>query len=253
MGIGMSEISVGSGMGPFDPLWTGEARKPSPLRRFLRRGAALALAAAIAVGATLASAPESAPSAVVAVAPPSLSSEVVDSSLAPLFAFPSESPGARYDARIDRATGARRDVYSLGALDGDAPAMRVEMWKDPSKRTPASLFVEIAEEAAAFGAVVERLGVSQIATSLQGPVEWAELTLAGERPQRSCVGFRLAGRADEGLRGVACAAIGAKIDAGDVACLLDRVALTRAGREAGMPDIIKSAGARRSSCHAAIG
>ena len=39
---------------------------------------------------------------------------------------------ARYEARIDRATGARRDAYSLGALDGDGPALRVEMWRNAS-------------------------------------------------------------------------------------------------------------------------
>ena len=122
-----------------------------------------------------------------------------------------------------------------------------------SRALPESLFVEIAEASAAFGAAVERLGASQMLTSSQGPVEWASLTLADGRAQRGCVGFRLAARADGGLHGVACAAAGAKIDARELSCLLDRLALTRAGREAGLSDIVKGFAVRRPTCRAAIG
>jgi len=252
----MSDRTAARGLGPFDPYWTEEAPRTGGVWRGWGRRVALGLAAGVGVvGVTaLAPAPASAPSptSAPAVAPPS--SEIVDPTLSPLFTFATaEGVRARYEARINRTTGARRDAVSLGALDGDAPALRVEMWKDESARAAGSLFVEIAEESAAFGAAVERLGASQILTSSQGPVEWADLTLAGGRGRRTCIGFRFAARADGGLHGVACAASGAKIDAAGLSCLVDRLALTRAGREAGLADILKSAGGRRPTCQAAIG
>ena len=115
------------------------------------------------------------------------------------------------------------------------------------------MFVEIAEQSAGFGAVVERLGSSRILAGPHGPVEWAELTLAAGRERRNCVGFRVASRADSRLRGVACAGSGDKIDADGLSCLLDRLALTRAGREAGLADLVKGANAGRPTCRAAIG
>ncbi len=164
-----------------------------------------------------------------------------------------EGARARYEARIDAASGERRDALSLGALEGDAPALRVEMWKGKGARAAGGLFVEMAEESAEFGVAVERLGAAQRLTTSQGPVEWAELTLAVAQGRRTCVGFRLAPRAEGGLHGVACAAAGRKIDADGLGCLLDRLVVTRAGREAGFGDIVKSADDRRSTCRAVVG
>jgi hypothetical protein len=212
-----------------------------------------AVAAAVGVSA-LAPGSTSAPGQASRLGAATPSSEVVDPSLAPLFALEgSEGAQARYEARIDRTTGARRDTVSLGALDGAAPALRIEMWRNASGRLAGSLFVEIAEELAAFGSAVERLGASQTLASSQGPVEWADLRLAGARAQRSCIGFRSVTGVGGGLRGVACAATGGKIDAAGLNCLIDRLALTRAGRGAGPGDIVRSPGVRRPTCRAAIG
>ncbi len=249
----MDDIVAQSGLGSFDPYWTEEARRPGRAGRRWGGRVALGLAAGagLVIASFFASTPPSAPRPSVAGAgagaPPPR--EIVDSSLVPFFTFETgEGARARYDARIDTATGNRRDALSLGALDDDAPALRVEAWTRADGGVVGSLFVEIAEEAAAFGAAVERLGASQILTSSQGPVEWAELTLAGRRGQRACVGFRLLARADGGLHGVACAAAGARIDAGALSCLLDRLVLTRAGREAGLADVVRGAETRRPAC-----
>ncbi len=256
MGIGMSDRTAAGGLGPFDPYWTDEAPRRRRGRLGWGRRVAMGLAAGVGlVGvASLGPAPASAPSPAsrIAAAPPS--GEILDPSLAPLFALEtSEGARARYEARIDPASGDRRDDLSLGALEGEGPALRVEMWKDGGARAAGGLFVEMAEESAGFGAAVERLEGPQRLTTSQGRVEWAELTLAEGRAQRSCVGFRLLRRADGGLRGVACAAAGAKIDASGLACLLGRLALTRAGREAGFADIVGNAEGRRATCRAAIG
>jgi hypothetical protein len=142
---------------------------------------------------------------------------------------------------------------SLGALAGAAPAARIEMWRRPAASAPGSLFVEVAEQAAAAGAAVERWSAGAIAASAQGPVEWAETTLDAGGERRTCVGFRLLGRIDGGLRGFACAAKGAKLDGEAASRLIECVTLTRAGREAGFGDIVKATPGRRAACRGAVG
>jgi hypothetical protein len=256
MGIGMSDRTTARGFGPVDPYGTEEAaRSKRGRRRWGRRVAAgLAAGAALVGVAALGSAPTSGPSSASIPAAAAPSGEIVDATLAPAFALAtSEGARARYEARIDAASGERREGLSLGALEGDAPALRVEIWKGKGARAVRGLFVEIAEESAEFGAAVERLGAVQRLKTSQGPVEWAELTLAVAQGRRSCVGFRLASRAEGGLHGVACAAAGTKIDAGGLGCLLDRLVVTRAGREAGFGEIVRGADDRRSACRAAVG
>ena len=257
MGIGMSEIAAHSGLGPFDPYWTDDAPRPGRDRRGWGRRVALGLAAGVALVGV-----DGSRSGAVERAEPRFRAR----RRRPCRAKSSTRPSRRFSlskretapARVTKrgstsATGARRDAYSLGALEGDAPALRVEMWKDARARGAGSLFVEIAEETAAFGAAVERLGISQMSTSSQGPVEWADLTLAGGRGNAAASDFVCVARADGGLHGVACAGAGAKIDAGALSCLVDRLALTRAGREAGFERYREERGIRRPSCRAAIG
>ena len=247
----MSSITTRDGLEPFDPYWTDHAPPP---RRGWRGRVVLGMAAAAGlVGAALylsePSPPRSASEAPIVA--PALS-ETVNPDLPPLFTF--EAPkGAQtqYEARVVAATGDRRDLYSLGVLGGDGPALRLEMWTRPKPARLGNLFVEIAEEAAAFGAAVGRLEVSRNLQTSQGPVEWSDLTLAGV--QRSCVGFRVLGRGAAGLRGVACAAPNMKIDATALSCLIDSIGLTQAGRDAGLGSLLKSADARRPACRSAIG
>jgi hypothetical protein len=250
----MSTVATQDGLGPFDPYWTDDVPPPRTLRRGWRGRAAFGLAAAIGlVGASLHfSASPTAPSSPNGVAANPSMIETVDANLAPLFAVEAaDGARAQYEARVVAATGDRRDLYSVGALGGEGPAVRLEMWKRAKAEPTLSLFVEIAEEAAMFGAAVERLEASQTLAAAQGPVEWAGLTLAGM--SRSCVGFRLVARGDAGLRGLACAAPGAKMDAAALSCLLDRIALTAAAHEAGFGELMRSAGVRRPACRATIG
>jgi hypothetical protein len=252
----MSDRTAARGLGPFDPYSAGEAARAR--RAWLPWGGRVALGLAagggLVVFASLGPAPPRAPSAASAAAAAAPSGESVAASVAPAFAFETtDGARARYESWIDPASGERRDGLSLGALDGEAPALRVEMWKGKNARAEGSLFVEMAEQSAGFGAAVERVGASQRLATSQGAVEWAELTLAAPQERRSCVGFRLLSRADGGLHGVACGAAGAKIDADGLACVLDRLALTRAGREAGFGEIMRGGEGRRPTCRAAIG
>ncbi|MBV8662510.1 MAG: hypothetical protein JO107_05360, partial [Hyphomicrobiales bacterium] len=110
-------------------------------------------------------------------------------------------------------------------------------------------FVEMAEAAASFGAVIERLEASRNLATSQGPVEWAELTVAGVH--RRCVGFRLVGQGAAGLRGLDCAPPGTKIDAAELGCLIDRLTLTQAGRDAGLESLLKGS-QRRAACRTTV-
>ena len=210
---------------------------------------AFGLAVALAMVGVAALAPlrppsESAGTSVVAASPPS---EVVDLSAAPALAL--EGVGAdqiSHETRVDRAGPGRSDTLSVGRVEGPGPALRVELWRDGGRRAAVSLFVAAAETAAAGGAAVERLGATQTLASASGPIEWAALTLAGGG-DRGCAAFRLAPRVG-GLRGVVCAASGATVDEAALACVIERLSLTKAGREAGFADVLKPGPARRATC-----
>ncbi len=138
MGIGMSDRTAPGGLGPFDPYWTDEAPRRRRGRLGWGRRVAMGLAAGVGlVGvAVLGPAPASAPSPAsrIAAAPPS--GEIVDpkSRAAVRFGNERRSARARYEARIDPRAATRRDDLSLGALEGEGPALRVEMWKDGGAR-----------------------------------------------------------------------------------------------------------------------
>jgi len=238
------------GLGPFDPYWTNEVKPPRrgsgwPRRLIVGLGAALAMIGVAAL-APLRPPAEDSGASVVAASPPS---EVVDSSAAPALALDGVAVDqVSYETRLDRAGPGRNDALSVGRLGGVGPALRVEMWRDGGRRAAVSLFVAAAETAGAGGAAVERLGATQTLATASGPMEWAALTLAGGG-ERRCAAFRLAPRVG-GLRGVVCAASGATVDAAALACVIERLSLTKAGREAGFADVLKPGPARRTTCRA---
>lgn len=240
------------GLGPFDPYWTDEV---GPRRRGdgWRRRLVFASAAALALVGVASLAPlrppaESAGTSVAAASPPS---EVVDLSAAPALTFDGVAADQiSHETRLDRAGPGRSDTLGVGRLDGDGPALRVELWRDGARRTAVSLFVAAAETAAAGGAAVERLGAAESLASASGPIEWAALKFAGDGG-RGCAAFRLAAHGG-GLRGVVCAASGAKVDEAALACVIERLSLTKAGRDAGLGDVLKPGPARRAACRSPL-
>lgn len=236
------------GLGPFDPYWTDDVKPPRRGEGWRRRlvfglGAALAMVGVAALAPSRPPAEDSGAS-VAAASPPS---EAVDVSAAPALALEGVSADQiSHETRVDRAGPGRSDTLGVGRLDGLGPALRVEVWRDRGRRAAVSLFVSAAETAAAGGAAVERLGATETLDSASGPIEWAALTLAGGGG-RGCAAFRLAPRVG-GLRGVICAASGAKVDEAALACVIERLSLTKAGREAGFAEVLKPGPARRAAC-----
>ena len=236
------------GLGPFDPYWTDEVGPPRRGHGWGRR-LVFGLSAALAVigAASLAPSRPPAESAGTSVATASPPSEVVDLAAAPALAFDGVAADqVSHETRLDRAGPGRRDALGVGRLDGVGPALRVEAWRDGGRRAAVSLFVAAAETAAAAGAAVERLGATKTLASASGPIEWAALKLAGGG-ERGCAAFRLAARGG-GLRGVVCAASGATVDEAALACVIERLNVTKAGREAGFADVLKPGPARRAGC-----
>jgi hypothetical protein len=236
------------GLGPFDPYWTHDVKPPRrgvgwPRRLAFGFGAALALVGVAAL-APLQSPSESGGTSVVAASPPG---EIFDLSAAPALAFEGVSADQIiHETLVDRAGSGRRDRLSVGRVDGPGATLRLEMWRDGARQSAVSLFVAAAETAAAGGAAVERLGATRTLASPSGPIEWAALTLAGGG-DRGCAAFRLAPRVG-GLRGVVCAASGATVDEAALACVIERLSLTKAGREAGFGEVLKPGPARRATC-----
>lgn len=236
------------GLGPFDPYWTDSIKPPRrgsgwPRRLAFGLGAALAMVG-VATLAPLRPPAESAGTSVVAQSPPS---EIIDFSAAPALALDGVAADqTSHETRLDRAGPGRNDTLGVGRLEGAGPALRLELWRDGGRRAAVSLFVAAAETAAAGGSAVERLGAMETLASASGPVEWATLTLAGGG-DRGCAAFRLAPRIG-GLRGVICAASGATVNEAALACVIERLSLTKAGREAGYAEVLKPGPARRATC-----
>ena len=236
------------GLGPFDPYWTDDvvpARRGSAWARRLAIGFCAALAmVGVAAIAPFRPASDSAGTSVVAASPPS---EAFDFSAPPALALEGVSADQiSHETRVERAGPGRSETLGVGRLEGPGPALRIELWRDSGRRTAVSLFVAAAETAAAGGAAVARLGATKTLASASGSIEWAALTLAGVG-DRSCAAFQLAPRVG-GFRGVVCAASGATVDEAALACVIERLSLTKTGREAGFADVLKPGPARRATC-----
>jgi hypothetical protein len=240
------------GLGPFDPYWTDDVRPPRRGAGWPRR-VAFGMAMALAMVGVAALAPmrppsESAGTSVVASSPPS---EAIDLSAAPGLTLGGvAAEQMSHETRLDRVGSGRGDALSVGEIAGPGPGLRVELWRNDGRPAAVSLFVAAAETAAAGGAAVERLGSARSFVSASGPIEWAALTLAGS-DGRGCAAFRLAPRIG-GLRGVVCAASGATVDEAALSCLVERLSLTKAGRDAGFADLLKPGPARRASCRTPV-
>ena len=75
-------------------------------------------------------------------------------------------------------------------------------------------------------------------------------TLAGRA--RGCAAFRLAPLAPAPCAASSAAVRGAAIDAAAIACLVEKLSLTKAGREAGYGDLLRAA-PRRAPCRTPLG
>jgi hypothetical protein len=194
--------------------------------------------------------PESASSA------PLQTSFVADDRLAPLMAFEgleADRARAHYVARIRSTTGERSDTLTFGDPDNGDLLFRVSLVSAAPASPRPSLFVTLAKQSAELGAAVIHAANPQSEETILGSTEWADIRLADRKGERSCLGFRAARSGPIDVSGFACGDVKAPVDRAALACLIDRLALTSAGQEAGLAALLKSDAVRKAACPRVVG
>ncbi|MBZ6075610.1 hypothetical protein [Microvirga puerhi] len=121
-------------------------------------------------------------------------------------------------------SGAREDTVLLGQF-GDPRHARLVVTQGSPDGGKRSFFVDTVRKAAEAGLSVTRNAQSRLMATKFGPVEIAEMTLAGATEQ-TCQAFRFAD-ADSafGIQGWLCGVDPQSIDPTQTACFIDRVTL----------------------------
>ncbi len=215
-------------------------RKRQPRRRLLLFALAIAGLAWFCEAPPYAPAPDQASSGVA----PRLAAFVEDARLPPLFDIAGLSAPIRYRAQANPTDGSRKDHLTSGGASAADSFFTATLRRGPSALAPEQFFVDMAGIAAEIGAAVERSGVPILESTWRGPVQIAELTLSAAGGARNCLGFRLALGVGASLSGLSCAAQANAADRAGLACLLDRLTLTKAGRDLSLGEVASKPGAR---------
>ncbi|AWM88756.1 hypothetical protein [Microvirga sp. 17 mud 1-3] len=122
-------------------------------------------------------------------------------------------------------SGGREDTFVLGRF-GDSRHGRISLVQGDAGTERRSFFVDIVRRAAEAGLSVTRNAQSRMAATKFGPVEMAEVTLAGTAEQ-TCQAFRFADPETAfGFQGWLCGAEARIVDEAQAACFIDRIALS---------------------------
>lgn len=178
-----------------------------------------------------------------------------DERLAPLAVFAGrdeDQAPTRYVARVNVATGERRDSLTWGEAEAGL-LFRVALHSGPLPQARSSLFVALATQSAELGAAVVHATTPQRYETAQGAIEWADMTLSDRNGERPCVGFRTIQPLNVDLSGFACAGRGASMDRASLECLIDQLTPTDAGIAAGWGEILTSDPNRTKACPRRVG
>ena len=181
---------------------------------------------------------------------------VASEQLAPMISFsPLEEIRGQthYQARGREASAERWDTLTVGDAEADNFLFRVTLRSADPASAKSSLFVELAKQSAEIGAAIIRATSPQPYMTGRGPIEWAAVTLSGEKVERSCLGFRLIRTGDMDLSGLACGGRGRSLDAVGLGCLFDRISPTAAGLESGLGEMLGRDAARGVLCPRVVG
>jgi hypothetical protein len=168
---------------------------------------------------------------------------VADERLAPMLSL---RPGevargkVRYEARIRPSNAERWDTLTFGDVEGDDILFQLTLYVAKSAVLRPGLFVDLARQSADLDAAIVHAASAQSSLTERGSIESAEVTLAGPRAERRCLGFRFTGSQEVDLFGLACGARGAPLDPSAFGRLIDRLAATGVGVEAGLGAILKN-------------
>jgi hypothetical protein len=158
-----------------------------------------------------------------------------------------EAP-AGYAIRRHAAGGGRKDILSLGDAQGDAPYLRVEIYR-PGRESVRfdDAGSEIAARAGELGPA-NAVHVQEPVDSKFGPLALVDFSTAGETP-RHCLGF--ARSYDDPrlqISGWFCQGADKMIERAMLVCALDRLTLLSAGSEPKVAALFAKAELNRSFC-----
>ena len=226
--------------GASSPLFDVSSRPQAHGRRYAA-AAAVALVG-LAIGAhVLAPAGarrQEAPVADPAPATPSF----VEADLPPLLAFSSDilEKSARHRAYLAGVDGDRLDVVTVGDPASEGALVRLVAATGAASGPDLSLFVIAAKQAADLDSSILRMEASRSWSAARGRVEWAPMTLLTPRESRDCLALRVLGSEAVGLWGIVCPNAAGAADESTLACIVDRVAATAAGIDAGLPEMVRN-------------
>jgi hypothetical protein len=168
---------------------------------------------------------------------------VADEALPPMLSF-RQADGARanihYFARIRRPEAERWDTLTVGDVESDDILFQVTLYAAKSAMAKPGLFVDLARQSAELNAAIVYAASPLVAETAHGPIETADVKLAGAKGERRCLGFRLAGSPRIDVFGLACGARGAPLDAAMLGRMIDRLAPTAPGTEIGLGEIFRN-------------
>ena len=194
----------------------------------------------------------------------------------PVQVFSFEAPTFRglpmtYTARRHTLGGGREDRLAFGTFGGNAPMLRVNLFRRAGEAPDATpLAGALAHAAADAGLSVVRNGLSGVVTGRNaglaeriatrfGRVEVADLAVSGLVPSgaaglASCSGFRLAfDRPAFSMTGLACAADGKPMPRRVLGCLIERLDLASARDDRDLIDFFAASELRRDAGCAGMG
>lgn len=152
-----------------------------------------------------------------------------------------------YEARRHSTGGGREDFLNYGEFAGNAPFVRLAVYRHGSEKAAApSFYVDMARRAAAIGVSIDRADPPAPRATRFGDFEMAAMTMRNGRLARdNCRGFRFSATpAGLSVAGFACGADGRPLSGGDLACLINGLGLVPAGQDQPLRDFFAAAGTR---------
>jgi hypothetical protein len=145
--------------------------------------------------------------------------------------------------------GGRKDILSLGKIDGNAPYLRVEIYR-PGKEIVrfGDTGSEIAARAAKLGAAEDVSTEADLETKF-GPLSLVNFSIRRDNDTRKCTGFvRAYGEPRLQIAGVFCQSGSDFVARSMLTCALDRLTLNASGGDPKTGALFAQAELRRSFC-----
>ena len=168
----------------------------------------------------------------------------------PLFVLDSAAFGKLprlYEARRAEHGGGRRDMLTFGRFDGSGDSyLFLSLAKAGAATPPAPFFVALARPAAEAALALTRSGEPTPLATRFGAFEIADVTLARQAIQASCLGFRFDAEASRfHIAGLACGGARRPLERARLACSLDGLSLVSADADSNLGLFFQSAKPRR--------